>query len=150
MELANDEHMWFTMCASDQMAKFELNTKELLVCSSAEAPAKRGSYPHTLRINPKDPEGLIWYTDTGRNSRFSIHSKALAVKECPCCAPINQWPPAKANPAALRLAASITRRLMERFGNRNSMAIGLVASIRRPKNGWSTICRMLKIKSLTL
>ena len=81
IELANDGHMWLTICASGQMAKFDLNTKKYTICSSAEAPAKRGSYPHTLRINPKDPEGLIWYTDAGRNSCFSLHPKTLKVKE---------------------------------------------------------------------
>lgn len=81
VELGNDGHMWFTLCASGQMAKFDLNTKKFTVCSSAEAPAKRGKYPHTLRINPKDPEGLIWYTDAGSNSCYSLHPKTLAVKE---------------------------------------------------------------------
>ena len=81
IELANDGNMWVTMCASGQMAKYDLRTKEFLVCSSAEAPARRGSYPHTLRINPKDPEGLIWYTDAGRNSCFSLHPETLKVKE---------------------------------------------------------------------
>ncbi len=81
IELANDGHMWLTICATGQMAKFDLNTKKYTICSSAEAPAKRGSYPHTLRINPKDPEGLIWYTDAGRNSCFSLHPSTLKVKE---------------------------------------------------------------------
>ncbi|MDG2126042.1 MAG: hypothetical protein P8J87_20245, partial [Verrucomicrobiales bacterium] len=81
IELGNDGHMWLTLCASGEMAKFDLDTKEYLICSGAEAPAKRGSYPHTLRINPKDPEGLIWYTDAGRNSVFSLHPETLKVKE---------------------------------------------------------------------
>ncbi|MDE0594505.1 MAG: carboxypeptidase regulatory-like domain-containing protein [Roseibacillus sp.] len=81
VELSNEGDLWITMCASGQMAKFDPKTKEFLVCSSGEAPAKRGSYPHTLRINPKDPEGLIWYTDAGRNSCFSLHPKTLEVKE---------------------------------------------------------------------
>ena len=50
IELANDGHMWLTICASGQMAKFDLKTKKYTICSSAEAPARRGSYPHTLRI----------------------------------------------------------------------------------------------------
>ena len=83
IELGNDGHMWYTLCASGQMAKFDLATKKYTVCSSAEAPAKRGSYPHTLRINPKDPEGLVWYTDAGRNSCFSLHPVSLEVKEYP-------------------------------------------------------------------
>ncbi len=37
--------------------------------------------PHTLRINPEDPEGLIWHTDAGSNSCFSIHPKTHFVKE---------------------------------------------------------------------
>ena len=45
------------------------------------APKKRGNYPHTLRINPKDPEGLIWCTDAGSNSCFSIHPQTHVVKE---------------------------------------------------------------------
>lgn len=81
IELGNDGQMWLTLCASGQMAKFDLQTKEFTICSSAEAPAKRGSYPHTLRINPEDPQGLIWYTDAGRNSCFSMHPKTLEVKE---------------------------------------------------------------------
>ena len=32
-------------------------------------------------MNPKDPEGLIWYTDAGRNSVFSLHPKTKQVKE---------------------------------------------------------------------
>lgn len=81
IEPDNEGHMWMTLCASGQMAKFDLATEEITAYSSAEAPAKRGSYPHTLRINPKDPEGLVWYTDAGRNSVFSIHPKTKKVKE---------------------------------------------------------------------
>ncbi len=81
IELANDGNMWVTLCASGQMAKFDLNSQQFTIYSSAEAPATRGSYPHTLIINPKDPEGLIWYTDAGRNSCFSMHPKTGFVKE---------------------------------------------------------------------
>ena len=81
IEPDNDGHMWVTMCASGQMAKYDIHNKEIEIYSSAEAPARRGSYPHTLRINPKDPEGLIWYTDAGRNSVFWIHPKTKEVKE---------------------------------------------------------------------
>ena len=81
IELANDGHMWITLCASGTMAKFDLETKKYTICSSAEAPARRGSYPHTLRINPKDSQGLIWYTDAGSNSCFSLHPETLKVKE---------------------------------------------------------------------
>ena len=81
IELGNDGHMWLTLCASGQMAKFDIKTKEYTICSSAEAHERRGSYPHTLRINPEDPEGLIWYTDAGRNSCFSLHPETLKVKE---------------------------------------------------------------------
>jgi len=81
IEPDNDGHMWVTMCASGQMAKYDIHNKEFEIYSSAEAPAKRGGYPHTLRINPKDPEGLIWYTDAGRNSVFSLHPKTKLVKE---------------------------------------------------------------------
>ncbi len=81
VELGNDGNMWFTLCISGEMAKFDMKTKNFTITSSAEAPARRGSYPHTLRINPKDPEGLIWYTDAGRNSCFSLHPETLKVKE---------------------------------------------------------------------
>ena len=73
--------LWTTMCASGHMARYDIDTKQFKVYSSAEAPKKRGNYPHTLRINPKDPEGLIWYTDAGSNSCFSIHPKTGFVKE---------------------------------------------------------------------
>ena len=81
IELANDGSMWVTLCKSGEMGRFDLKTKEFTIVSSAESHQKRGSYPHTLRINPKDPEGLIWYTDAGRNSCFSIHPKTHKVKE---------------------------------------------------------------------
>ena len=81
IELGNDGKMWFTLCASGEMASFDIETKEFNIVSSAEAPAPRGAYPHTLRINPRDPEGLIWYTDAGTNSCFSLHPETFEVKE---------------------------------------------------------------------
>ena len=81
IETANDGSLWTTMCASGKMARYDIETKEFEVYSSAEAPKTRGNYPHTLRINPNDPEGLIWYTDAGSNSCFSIHPKTGFVKE---------------------------------------------------------------------
>ena len=81
IETANDGSLWTTMCASGQMVRYDINTKEFGVYSSAEAPKKRGDYPHTLRINPDDPEGLIWYTDAGSNSCFSLHPDTHVVKE---------------------------------------------------------------------
>jgi len=81
IELANDGNLWVTMCASGHLAKYDPKTKKFLICSSGEAPASRGGYPHTLRINPKDPEGLIWYTDATSNSCFSLHPETLKVKE---------------------------------------------------------------------
>jgi len=62
IEPDNDGHMWLTLCVSGEMAKFDINTKKYMVMSSAEPPEKRGSWPHTLRVNPADPEGIIWYT----------------------------------------------------------------------------------------
>ncbi|MBC8356848.1 MAG: carboxypeptidase regulatory-like domain-containing protein [Planctomycetes bacterium] len=81
IETANDGSLWTTMCASGHMARYDIETGEFVVVSSAEAPRKRGNYPHTLRINPKDPEGLIWYTDAGSNSCFSLHPQTHVVKE---------------------------------------------------------------------
>ena len=81
IETANDGSLWTTMCASGKMARYDIETGEFVVCSSAEAPKTRGNYPHTLRINPKDPEGLIWYTDAGSNSCFSLHPQTHVVKE---------------------------------------------------------------------
>jgi len=80
IELGNDNNMWFTLCSSGEMAKLDQKTKKFTLAPGAEN-GRRGSYPHTLRINPKDPEGLIWYTDAGRNSCFSIHPETLKVKE---------------------------------------------------------------------
>ncbi|MDG1363705.1 MAG: PQQ-binding-like beta-propeller repeat protein [Akkermansiaceae bacterium] len=81
IEPDNDGEMWLTLCVSGEMAKFDLETKEYTILSSAEAPAERGSWPHTLRIDPKDPDGFIWYTDAGRNSVFRLHPKTLVRKE---------------------------------------------------------------------
>ncbi|MDB4614599.1 carboxypeptidase regulatory-like domain-containing protein [bacterium] len=81
IEPANDGSLWTTMCATGQMVRFDIETQKFETYSSAVAPKKRGDYPHTLRINPKDPEGLIWYTDAGSNSCFSLHPETHAVKE---------------------------------------------------------------------
>jgi putative heme-binding domain-containing protein len=81
IETANDGSLWTTMCASGQMVRFDIKSKQFEAYSSAEAPKKRGDYPHTLRINPKDPQGLIWYTDAGSNSCFSLHPQTHVVKE---------------------------------------------------------------------
>ncbi|MEE2934462.1 MAG: carboxypeptidase regulatory-like domain-containing protein [Planctomycetota bacterium] len=81
IETANDNSMWTTMCATGQMVRYDVTTREFETYSSAEAPKRRGGYPHTLRINPKDPEGLIWYTDAGSNSCFWIHPETHEVKE---------------------------------------------------------------------
>ena len=81
IEPDNEGQMWLTLCVSGEMAKFDLETKEYTILSSAEAPAERGSWPHTLRVDPKDPEGFIWYTDAGRNSVFRLHPKTLERKE---------------------------------------------------------------------
>jgi len=81
IEPDNDGEMWLTLCVSGEMAKFDLETKEYTILSSAEPPAERGSWPHTLRIDPKDPEGYIWYTDAGRNSVFRLHPKTFERKE---------------------------------------------------------------------
>jgi len=81
IETANDGGLWTTMCATGQMVRFDIETKQFETYSSGEAPKRRGNYPHTLRINPKDPEGLVWYTDAGSNSCFSIHPTTHVVKE---------------------------------------------------------------------
>ena len=81
IETANDGSLWTTMCASGKMVRFDFNTEQFETYSSAEEPKTRGNYPHTLRINPSDPEGLIWYTDAGSNSCFSIHPTTHVVKE---------------------------------------------------------------------
>ncbi len=81
IETANDNSMWTTMCATGQMVRYDVTTREFETYSSAEAPKRRGGYPHTLRINPEDPEGLIWYTDAGSNSCFWIHPETHEVKE---------------------------------------------------------------------
>ncbi len=81
IEPDNEGNMWLTLCVSGEMAKFDLETKEYTILSSAEPPAERGSWPHTLRVDPKDSEGYIWYTDAGRNSVFRLHPRTLDRKE---------------------------------------------------------------------
>ena len=81
IEAANNGDMWLTLCISGEMAKFDVKTKEWTITSSAVAPKPRGSYPHTLRIDPNDPEGLVWYTDAGSNAVFSLHPETLKVTQ---------------------------------------------------------------------
>jgi streptogramin lyase len=79
IELGNDGNMWYTLCYSGEMAKFNIESKEYTLASSAVKPRPRGMYPHTLRINPKDPEGLVWYTDAG-GGVYSMHPETMFVK----------------------------------------------------------------------
>lgn len=55
--------IWITCATGGKMAKFEVKTEKWTVVSSAPAPASRGIYPHTLRV---DKQGVVWYTDAGR------------------------------------------------------------------------------------
>ena len=55
--------IWITCAIGGKMAKFDVKTEKWLVVSSAPDPAKRGVYPHTLRV---DKKGVVWYTDAGR------------------------------------------------------------------------------------
>jgi len=72
-------NMWITLALSGQMAKFDAKTKEFTIVSSAPAPRKRGMYPHTLRVDQND---VVWYTDAGTNSVFSLDpSNDNVVKE---------------------------------------------------------------------
>lgn len=79
IERANNGDMWITLCSSGAMAKFDTKTKEYAIASSAESPKPRGMYPHTLRINPNDPEGLVWYTDAGANKVYSMHPETMVA-----------------------------------------------------------------------
>ncbi len=81
IEMGNDGNMWLTLCISGEMAKFDVTSGEWTIASSAAAPRPRGAYPHTLRINPEDPEGLVWYTDAGMNAVFSMHPETMEVTQ---------------------------------------------------------------------
>ena len=81
IEMANNGDMWLTLCTSGEMAKFDVKGEEWTIASSAVAPRPRGAYPHTLRINPEDPEGLVWYTDAGMNAVLSMHPETLEVTQ---------------------------------------------------------------------
>ncbi len=63
LECDHDGNIWITCATGGKMAKFDVKTEEWLVVSSAPDPARRGIYPHTLRV---DQKGVVWYTDAGR------------------------------------------------------------------------------------
>ena len=62
IEADPDGNMWITVAIGGKIAKFDVETKEFTLVSSFPAPAERGRYPHTLRI---DAKGTVWYTDAG-------------------------------------------------------------------------------------
>ena len=62
--------MWFTLSGAGQMAKWTIETNEVVKISSKPG-ALRGKYPHTLRIAPDTQ--FTWYTDAGANAVYSIH-----------------------------------------------------------------------------
>lgn len=63
LECDADGNIWITCAIGGKMAKFDVKTEKWLVVSSAPDPARRGVYPHTLRV---DKKGVVWYTDAGR------------------------------------------------------------------------------------
>jgi len=63
LECDADGNIWITCAIGGKMAKFDVKTEEWLMVSSAPDPARRGIYPHTLRV---DKQGVVWYTDAGR------------------------------------------------------------------------------------
>ncbi len=65
IERAADGNMWLTLAGGGMMAKFDVTTREFTIMSGAPAPAPKGGYPHTLRVDQKT--GYIWFTDAGRN-----------------------------------------------------------------------------------
>ncbi|MFP6583460.1 MAG: carboxypeptidase regulatory-like domain-containing protein [Candidatus Hydrogenedentota bacterium] len=69
--------MWMTLAIAGKMAKFDTKTHEYTIVSGFPAPAERGRYPHTLRI---DKQGTIWYTDAGAGV-FSLHPDTHEVKQ---------------------------------------------------------------------
>jgi streptogramin lyase len=78
IEVADNGDMWLTLALSGQMAKFDPKSKEFTQVSGAVKPRPRGRYPHSLRLDQKD---MVWYTDAGTNSVFSLHPKTHDVKE---------------------------------------------------------------------
>ena len=70
-----DGNMWITLALSGQMAKYDVTTGEFTVTSGAPAPAPRGAYPHTLRV---DQKGTVWFTDAGAGV-FSLDPDTLEV-----------------------------------------------------------------------
>jgi streptogramin lyase len=79
IEADADGNMWFTLAGGGQMAKFDITTKEYTIMSAAPAPATRGGYPHTLRIDHKT--GYIWYTDAAREVYRLSPNPPYEVKE---------------------------------------------------------------------
>ncbi len=63
LECDTDGNIWITCAIGGKMAKFDVGTEEWTIVSSAPKPARRGMYPHTLRL---DAKGVVWYTDAGR------------------------------------------------------------------------------------
>ncbi len=63
LECDAEGDIWITCAIGGKMAKFDVDTEEWTIVSSAPEPAKRGIYPHTLRV---DQKGVVWYTDAGR------------------------------------------------------------------------------------
>jgi streptogramin lyase len=75
IEVAANGDMWITLALSGEMAKFDPKTKEFTYVSGHPT-AKRGGYPHTLRI---DQRGIVWYTDAGLGV-FSLDPATMKVK----------------------------------------------------------------------
>ena len=76
IEVDANGDMWMTLALSGQMAKYDVDTGEFTIVSSAPDPAPRGMYPHTFRV---DSKGIVWYTDAG-GAVFSLNPETLERK----------------------------------------------------------------------
>jgi streptogramin lyase len=82
VEVAPNGDMWLTLALSGEMAKFDPKTRQYTLYSGAQAPRKRGGYPHTLRVDAKGE--FVWWTDAaspGQMGVASINTKTGEVKQ---------------------------------------------------------------------
>ena len=82
VEVAPNGDLWLTLALSGEMAKFDPKTKQYSVFPGAQAPRKRGGYPHTLRVD--NTGSKVWWTDAaspGSMGVASIDTKTFEVKQ---------------------------------------------------------------------
>ncbi len=81
IELGNDGNMWYTLCYSGEMAKFDLNTKEYTLASSCRRTTTAWTVSAHVANQSEGPGGTGLVHRRRSDHVFSMHPETMFVKK---------------------------------------------------------------------